>query len=193
MLLIFTSISGKIGKKFIKNTDRIRLNTVNRRILNNNQKRYRKKMVSARSKGPDSHYGLAEPLMDTIDEDELQEKKNTFIQYLHTVDTKQIEIDTRDQNLNPNWFQERKIRLTASRFGEICKMRPNTSCKTKVHSILYKSPVTSKQMTYGHNMEHEARQKLKEIIKLDVQLCGLVIDTIFPYLAASPGYFLLLT
>jgi len=59
-------------------------------------------MVSARSKGPDSHYGLAEPLMDTIDEDELQKKKNTIIQYLNTVDTKQIEIDTRDQNLNPN-------------------------------------------------------------------------------------------
>lgn len=150
-------------------------------------------MVSARSKGPDSHYGLAEPLMDTIDEDELQEKKNTFIQYLNTVDTKQVEINTRDQNLNPNWFQERKIRLTASRFGEICKMRPNTSCKTKVHNILYKPPVTSKQMTYGHNMELEARQKLEEIIKLDVELCGLVIDTSFPYLAASPGYFLLLT
>jgi len=144
-------------------------------------------MISARSKGPDNHYGLAEPLMDTIDEDELQKKKNTFIQYLQTVDKKQIEIDTRD------WFQERKIRLTASRFSEICKIRPNTSCKTKVHSILYKPPVTSKQMTYGHNMEHEARQKLKEIIKLDVQLSGLVIDTNFPYLAASPGYFLLLT
>ncbi|XP_060848449.1 uncharacterized protein LOC132927890 [Rhopalosiphum padi] len=65
-------------------------------------------------------------------------------------------------------------------------MRPNTSCKTKVHNILYKPPVTSKQMSYGHNMEHEARKKLEEIIKLDVQLSGLVIDTNFPYLAASP-------
>ncbi|XP_060853394.1 uncharacterized protein LOC132931411 [Rhopalosiphum padi] len=177
---------GTIGKKFMKNTDRIRLNTINRRKLYNSKKIHRKKMVSARSKGPDSHYGLAEPLMDTLDEDELRKKKNSFIQYLHTVDLKKIEIDTRDQNLNPNWFQERKIRLTASRFGEICKMRPNTSCKTKVHNILYKPPVTSKQMSYGHNMEHEARKKLEEIIKLDVQLSGLVIDTNFPYLAASP-------
>lgn len=128
-----------------------------------------------------------------MDEEELEKKKNEFIQYLYSVDFKQIENDTRDQNLNPNWYQERKMRLTASRFGEICKMRPNTSCKTKVHNILYKPSVTSKQMTYGHNMEHEARKKLEEIIKMDVQLSGLVIDSEFPYLAASPGIFLFIT
>lgn len=42
-------------------------------------------------------------------------------------------------------------------------------------------------MTYGHNMEHEARKKLEKIINLDVQLSGLVVDISFPYLAASPG------
>jgi len=47
-------------------------------------------------------------------------------------------------------------------------------------------------MSYGHNMEHEARKKLEEIIKLDVQLSGLIIDTNCPYLTASPRYFLLL-
>ncbi|KAL4127392.1 hypothetical protein QTP88_011563 [Uroleucon formosanum] len=154
---------GTIGKKFIKNTDHIRLNTVNRRILNNNQKRYRKKMVSVRSKGPDSHYGLAEPLMDTIDEDELQKKKNTFIQYLHTVDTKQIEIDTRDQNMNPNWFQERKIRLTTSRFDglvgdqAIVEIKCPYTAKDSENSI---DAVNNKLLSY-YNITQENTLKLK--------------------------------
>jgi len=38
-------------------------------------------------------------------------------------------------------------------------------------------------------MEHEARKKLEEIMKVDVQLSGLVIDFEFPYLSASPGIF----
>lgn len=177
---------GKIGKKFIKNTDRIRLNTLNRRKLFKNQSS-NKKYVGIRSGGPDNYYGLAEPLLDTLDDDELEVKKNEFIQSLRVVDFNQIEINTRDQHQNQNWFQERKIRLTASRFGEICKMRPHTSCKIKVHNILYKPPVLSKQMAYGHDMEHKARIKFEEIIKLGVQTCGLVIDPDIPYFAASPG------
>lgn len=177
---------GKLGKKFLKNTDRIRLNTLKRRRLFTNQT-YKKKNVGSQSKGPDNHYGLAEPLLDIIDENELEEKKKQLIQNLSEVDFNKIENDTKDQHQNPKWFQERKIRLTASRFGEICKMRSYTSCKTKVHNILYKPPATSKQIIHGHDMEHKAKKKLEEIIKLNVMSSGLVIDPDIPYFAASPG------
>jgi len=52
------------------------------------------------------------------------------------------------------WYSERKIRLTASRFGQICKMRSNTSCKNVVHNILYASDnLQTKSVLYGREME----------------------------------------
>ena len=35
-----------------------------------------------------------------------------------------IEMETRGQISNPRWKEERKLRLTASRFGEICRATP---------------------------------------------------------------------
>lgn len=101
---------------------------------------------------------------------------------------KKIEYETRDQSKSEVWYHERKIRLTASRFGQICKMRSNTSCKNIVHNILYASNnLHTKSLQYGKEMETIARQKLEQLLNEKVHDCGLIIDQEFPFLAASPG------
>lgn len=141
---------------------------------------------------PDKEYGLAEPLIETISEEHLNEKKIDFINKLSLVDKIYIEEKTREQNQNFEWFQERKIRLTASKFGEVCKMKPYTSCKNKVHSMLYKLPAKSKEMNHGIEFESHARKQFENMFNLKVKLCGLIIDPELPYLAASPGIIYLL-
>lgn len=72
-------------------------------------------------------------------------------------------MDTRDQSENLKWFQESKKRLTASKFGEICKMRQNTSCKRQVYTIIYKPQIKSKEITHGINIEPYARKKFEVV------------------------------
>lgn len=84
------------------------------------------------SNGPDADYGMAEPLSVDFSPEEIEDKKKKFLARLENINVVQIEIDTREQTDSQLWYQERKIRLTASSFGQICKMRPNTSCKNSV-------------------------------------------------------------
>lgn len=137
--------------------------------------------------GPDVDYGLALPLDDVMSSDELQKKKMLFLDKLKTVDKKQLEFITREQSCSQDWFLERKKRLTASNFGDICKMRATTSCRKKVHNMLYKPNTVCKEMSYGIQMESSARNEFEKLSKKSVKSCGLFTDDTFPYLAASPG------
>lgn len=109
------------------------------------------------------------------------------MQKLSDVNGCEVEKLTRDQSHSPIWNKERRIRLTASKFGEVCKMRDSTSCKIKVHRMLYKPSTTSKSMAYGIEMEPLAKASFEALLQVSVQLCGLYIDREYPYLAASPG------
>ncbi|XP_050053438.1 uncharacterized protein LOC126549075 [Aphis gossypii] len=180
--MVFKS-PGHIGKKYLNNLNRIRKNTIKRRCLFvNTAKKNKKKSSSA----PDKDYGLAEPLIDTILPEELEIKKNCFLNKLKTVNLHQLNLDTRDQSENQKWFQERKKRLTASKFGDICKMRQNTSCKRQVHAIIYKPQIKTKELTHGIEMESYGRKKFEDVSRLSVETCGLIVDSEIPFLAASP-------
>jgi len=129
---------------------------------------------------------MAEPLLDVLSSNDLEEKKK-FLDILKKTNMIEIEISTRDQNECQKWFQERKLRLTASNFGQICKMRKTTSCKNTVYSMLYAPAPHAKSLQYGRVTEIVARKKAEEIIGETVQMSGLIIDPEIPYLAASPG------
>lgn len=178
-------ITGQIGKRYLNNLNRIRQNTIKRRSLFVNTTKKNKKRCSS---GPDKYYGLAEPLIDTTSPEELETKKNCFLNKLKTVNLHQLNLDTQDQSENLKWFQERKKRLTASKFGEICKMRQNTSCKRQVYTIIYKPQnIKSKEITHGIEMEPYARKKFEVVSGLSVETCGLIVDNEIAFLAASPG------
>lgn len=85
-------------------------------------------------------------------------------------------------------YAERRKRLTASKFGKICKMRQKTSCKNTVHELLYgQTNHKIKAIEYGRVMESVAKVKFKELFNLKIKSVGLCIDVEVPYLAASPG------
>ncbi|CAI6362985.1 unnamed protein product [Macrosiphum euphorbiae] len=184
---IISKSPGKFGNKYSTNITRIRNNTNNRR-----RKLFSSGIVRTKPKykcsAPDNNYGLAEPLDDnlSLNNEHFLEKKNLFLQKLTDVNRYEIEKVTRDQSHSEIWYKERRVRLTASKFGEICKMRDSTSCKIKVHGMLYKPSAMCKSMAYGIEIEPLARSSFEALLQVSVQLCGLFIDREYPYLAASP-------
>lgn len=158
------------------------MNNTKRRIL------FPKNKINVKSVGPDENYGLAQPLINSLPDEEIKKKKTEFIKSitLSMIDKNKLEIATRSQANDNIWFIERRNRLTASNFGRVCKMRYNTSCKNTVYDILYGNPQTN-AMEYGKSLEKIALKKLEEYIKKPIQKCGLFIDKEIPYLAATPG------
>lgn len=130
---------------------------------------------------------MAEPLTNQYSPQDFEKEKKKFLTSLENVDVKKIEEDTRNQSDSEKWYYERKKRITASRFGQVCKMRSNTSCKNTVYNILYAGNVQSKYLQYGRDTEPIARKKAECIIGEKIQICGLIVDPDEPYLAASPG------
>lgn len=106
---------------------------------------------------------MSEPLQ-VISSDQIEMKKKDFLFRLENENLSQIENSTKEQNYSQLWHQERKIRLTASSFGQVCKMRANTSCKNSVYNILYSTNVNAKSLQYGKNMKIVARKKSEEIM-----------------------------
>ncbi|CAI6376237.1 unnamed protein product [Macrosiphum euphorbiae] len=74
-----------------------------------------------------------------------------------------LEKVTRSQAKSQDWYTERKNRLTASKFGKICKMRPNTSCKNTVYELLYGNMNHKiKAVDYGRVMEPLAKLEFEK-------------------------------
>ncbi|KAI5634997.1 herpesvirus alkaline exonuclease domain-containing protein [Phthorimaea operculella] len=67
-----------------------------------------------------------------------------------------IERDTRGQGDNHLWLTERRKRLTAFKFGKICKMRKNTSSLSAIKEILYSNFKGNLATRYGKEHEAEA-------------------------------------
>ncbi|XP_025191885.1 uncharacterized protein LOC112592111, partial [Melanaphis sacchari] len=172
------------AKKFLKYTSDKRRNLKMRRALFKSSGKYLKKK---KSQGPDEFYGLAEPLLDILPDNVIKKKKEDFILSLTMTEAARhiLERETMQQVNCQRWFIERRNRLTASNFGRICKLRPQTSCKSTVYDILYSSP-TSSSLIYGKQTEETALQCLESKINNTIQKCGLFINKFIPYLATTP-------
>ncbi|CAI6377633.1 unnamed protein product [Macrosiphum euphorbiae] len=176
---------GKTAKSFLSQIIKNRSACQKRRQLSTKLK-YKVKRPKASSK-PDKHYGNADILdgIREVDDPSFVKDMEQFLKTLYDVNRTTVEETTRYQAESENWRAERMIRLTASNFGRVCKMRRNTSCKNIVHSILYLT-FNSKSVQYGRDMEDEAKTKFEENFGYKIKKCGLFIDTQIPYLAASP-------
>lgn len=70
---------------------------------------------------------------------EYEEKKTEFLKKLKltTLERQSLERNTTDQSQNDEWRRQRKMRLTASNFGQVVKLRATTSRGNVVKYILY--------------------------------------------------------
>ena len=107
-------------------------------------------------------------------------------------EARKIEAKTREQRLSSSWFEVRRYRLTASRFGEVISRKADTPPQRLVLRILQPTDFTSEAMRYGIAYEKVA---LELYIKkqhehghpdLLVSQCGFIINPMYSYLGASP-------
>lgn len=110
----------------------------------------------------------------------------------------QVEVLTRGQRINPDWFSWRKNRITASVAHHIAhSMFSNGRSKTPPASYLAaitgEGPrVQTRAMSWGVEMESEAVRRY-QVLKtsmlgrpVSVLDCGLFVDPLRPWLAGSP-------
>ena len=106
-----------------------------------------------------------------------------------------IECNTRGQSDSELWFQERRLRLTASNFGLVLKRRENTfpkSILSKQFSSAGSKTKSPQACQWGHSNEQIAIVKHLENCFYDGQQikacveCGLVVNAQAPWLGASP-------
>ncbi|KAI4465290.1 exonuclease phage-type/recb c-terminal domain-containing protein [Holotrichia oblita] len=119
---------------------------------------------------------------------EVQELIQKCINVLGVTKEKQeeLEIATRGQRLNNRWKQERKYRLTASRFGEICKRKVRHG--KLVESMLYSVNGPFKALEWGVLNEPIAVKHYMDLTSNIVQDCGIFVCTEegLGFLGASP-------
>jgi len=96
-------------------------------------------------------------------------------------------INTVKQSNSQAWFDERAIRLSASR-AHLVKIRLRNYEKLVI-SLINKKPMFGKglkNVNYGNENEKIALKKYKEMYELEVYECGLVINHLNPWLCGSP-------
>ncbi|KAB0795633.1 hypothetical protein PPYR_12472 [Photinus pyralis] len=147
----------------------------------------KKKQKENRTEGHlNKHYGdnCEKPDMNR---EEYNSAKDAYLKNLKKTQTEIRDIERATQTQECNlWYLERRKRLTASKFGDVCRRRDYTSCRVQVNSIIYPQQFFSNACEYGQKNEKIAKVAVEAIIGTTIEPCGLFIDPIFPFLAASP-------
>ena len=101
-----------------------------------------------------------------------------------------IEQNTRKQAESQLWYQQRRLRLTASNFGRVVKRRTKTPIANLIKHLLYRKALDVASLRWGRTHEEDARQcYISHMAKegmVTVTECGLMIDVDNPCLACSP-------
>ncbi|CAG9134858.1 unnamed protein product [Plutella xylostella] len=120
--------------------------------------------------------------------DMLDDMKSNFLESIQKSQEQRHEIEQKTilQSSSGEWLELRRTMLTASNFGKICKMRPETSCANTVKQLLYKGSVQAEPLQHGKEHEQMALAQLSKQEGIDIKPCGLFIDSEVPYLGATP-------
>ncbi|CAG9773571.1 unnamed protein product [Ceutorhynchus assimilis] len=137
-----------------------------KRILMAKRRKIFKKHLPDKDYGPNANYV---PL--DLNSQEYIGKAEDFLKTLKktTEEIIRIERNTLGQTSNPKWLQERSLRITASNFGQICKMRPTTSPVNAVKNLLYGNFFGNKATRYGKENEAKAIAEFEKSFNLKVR------------------------
>lgn len=102
---------------------------------------YVKRATADKDYGPQSKKPDADPT-------EMKLRIAQHMDILHDWQRKreQIEEESREQAASNMWHYYRRKIITASHFGHICKMRPSTSCASRVKLIVYPQEIQVEAM-----------------------------------------------
>lgn len=130
-----------------------------------------------------------------LNEENFRKVCTDFVGKLSITETEisEIEIQTRGQSENTQWFKYRCARVTASKFGEIKNRRSTTAPDRLIHDIFQYNPKgkTPHQCQEGLRLEPIIKEKYvaKQLetghTGIKVSEKGLIIDRKSPLLAAS--------
>lgn len=180
--VMYRSSPGKYSKLFDKKRSAARTATEKHRMKFRRTKLFSSTQVS----GKDKNYGINAEKPD-MDDKLFEEKKEAFFKNLQLSEEecKKIEADTKEQRDSALWMHERRKRLTASFFGQICNKLPYTSCGNTIKDILYRH-FDNSSMKYGRMHEKDAIESIKQSLNIQVNPSGLFINPNVPYLGATP-------
>jgi len=97
-----------------------------------------------------------------------------------------IELQTRSQADSKQWMDERCKRMTASKFGTICKATERRDKGALAQSLCERKSIRTAATQHGLKYEKVAVEKFEATEKLTTRECGLYVCKDYPYLAASP-------
>ena len=118
------------------------------------------------------------------------------VQINSSLEQQQLSFRTLGQARNPEWKNQRSLRLTASNF-KVVACRKKTPCEKFVKQLFQGSNFRSKHTDWGKQAEplaiaHYKNQKETEGFIVSGKDLGLVVNPKFPYLGASPDWFVTL-
>lgn len=87
----------------------------------------------------------------------------------------ELERATVGQHTNPHWKDKRMNRLTASKFGVVAKILPQTSCHNLVKNILSQKPLNNEAVNFGKNNEDNVVRMYLEKTGSKFNKCGLLL------------------
>lgn len=105
---------------------------------------------------------------------------------LTTEARKQLQLATISQRESKKWHDERKLRITSSNFGRICKAQNSSSFKKIIESIQNPKKLKTPAVTHGIEFEKKAKEAYLEKMTVECESTGLVIHSNMQFLAASP-------
>ncbi|CAB3252762.1 unnamed protein product [Arctia plantaginis] len=123
-----------------------------------------------------------------VSDDVLNLMKETFLSTLKKSEEERTRTERQTilQSESSEWLELRRSLLTASNFGKVIKMKPDTSCANIVKQLLYKINIEAVPLQHGREYEKKALQQLSTQEAVDIRHCGLYIDPEIPYLGATP-------
>jgi len=119
---------------------------INRLKKRNRQKTYRKKLKYVNDY-VDPSYGNSAQKPDMA-KNEYEEEKEFFLNNLKIIADNRINIEreTVDQTNSTKWFELRRNIITASNFGRIIALRPDTGCEGVLKNLLYFTNLDTKAL-----------------------------------------------
>ncbi|XP_045455750.1 uncharacterized protein LOC123665502 [Melitaea cinxia] len=148
----------------------------------------KKKRILKEANKKQHDYGPSSSAPDMSHED-MEMAKEEFMKNLQslTSNKKAIERGSILQRESSEWLEIRQKLITASNFGPVCKRKPLSNTANLVKSILYQKNLAH-VASVAHGVENEklALLQLQRQENVEILPCGLFIDSVHPFIGASP-------